>query len=290
MITRRTFLNLATTAAGSAILASSGLGLVGCSSSQDVLRVGTKIDVPGFGFQNPATGNLEGLEVDIARELARRIKGSEDALELTGVNVTTRGAMLDNGTLDAVLATFSITPERQLSYAFSRPYYVDHLGILVKKDAGYDDFTSLDGKCVGVALSATSKQTLQEAAEQSRMTLSFAEYSTYPEIKIALVAGRVDAFSVDQSILNGYVDDTTMLLPVSFAPQSYGVASSLSNPELAVAIDEAIGAMEEDGTLAGIKQKWNVSQETDAQSNTALDTQAEGEQQDQMAQGGNNND
>lgn len=261
MITRRNFLALATTAAAGFLLAGGGLTLFGCAPSDDILRVGTKIDVPGFGFQNPATGRLEGLEVDIARELARRVKGSEEALELTGVNVTTRGAMIDNGTLDAVLATFSITPERQLSYAFSRPYYVDHLGILVKKDAGFNTFSSLDGANIGVALSATSKRTLQEAAEQERMTLSFSEYATYPEIKIALVAGRVDAFSVDQSILNGYVDDQTMLLPVTLAPQSYGVASSLDNPALAQAIDTAIGAMAEDGTLAQLKQKWNVSQE-----------------------------
>lgn len=263
MITRRTFLTCAATAGVGLMTAGGGFVLSGCTPSEDILRVGTKIDVPGFGFQNPATGNLEGLEVDIARELARRLKGSEDALELTGVNVTTRGAMLDNGTLDAVLATFSITPQRQRSYAFSRPYYIDHLGILVKKDAGFTDFASLDGKRIGVALSATSRQTLQDAADKAGMQLSFAEYSTYPEIKIALVAGRVDAFSVDASILNGYVDSQTMLLPVTLAPQSYGVASSLDNPELAGAIDNAIAAMEADGTLSSLKQAWNLSQETD---------------------------
>ena len=96
-------------------------GLSGCASDPNVLRVGTKIDVPGFGFQNPETGNIEGFEVDIARELAKRIKGSPDALQVTGVNVTTRGAMLDNGTLDATLATFTITEERKRSYNFSRP-------------------------------------------------------------------------------------------------------------------------------------------------------------------------
>ena len=52
---------------------------------------------------------------------------------MTGVNVTTRGAMLDNGTLDATLATFTITEARKKSYNFSRPYYIDHIGVLVKK-------------------------------------------------------------------------------------------------------------------------------------------------------------
>ena len=99
MITRRTFIRSSALVAATLVLGGATGGLAGCASGADVLRVGTKIDVPGFGFQNPETGNIEGMEVDIARELAKRIKGSPDALKVTGVNVTTRGAMLDNGTL-----------------------------------------------------------------------------------------------------------------------------------------------------------------------------------------------
>ena len=150
--------------------------------------------MPSFGFQNPETGTIEGMEVDIARELAKRIKGSPDALRVTGVNVTTRGAMLDNGTLDATLATFTITEARKKSYNFSRPYYTDHIGVLVKKSSGIVDLKDLDGKTVGVALSATTRDKLTAAGDEIGIHMSFAEYSTYPEIKIALVnrpRGRV---------------------------------------------------------------------------------------------------
>lgn len=141
------------------------------------------------------------------------------------MNVTTRGAMLDNGTLDATLATFTITDARKKTYDFSRPYYIDHIGVLVLKKSGITDLAGLDGKTVGVALSATTKDKLGAAAAEAGITLKFAEYATYPEIKIALVAGRVDAFSVDSSILLGYQDDSTYLLPTQFAPQEYGVAT-----------------------------------------------------------------
>ena len=144
---------------------------------------------------------------------------------MTGVNVTTRGAMLDNGTLDATLATFTITEERKKSYNFSRPYYTDHIGVLVKKSSGIDDLEGLNGKTVGVALSATTRDKLTAAGDELGIHMNFAEYSTYPEIKIALVAGRVDAFSVDSSILKGYLDDSTKLLDTHFAPQEYGVAT-----------------------------------------------------------------
>ena len=241
-------------AAGTVVL---GAGLTGCASS-NVLRVGTKIDVPGFGFQNPESGNIEGFEVDIARELAKRLKGDANALEVTGVNVTTRGIMLDNGTLDATLATFTITEARKKSYNFSQPYFTDHIGVLVKKSSGIVDLAGLDGKTVGVASSATTRDKLGAAGDEIGIHMNFAEYATYPEIKIALVTGRVDAFSVDRSILNGYLDDSTMLLDAQFAPQEYGIASKKSNVELATQIDTALTDMMSDGTLQSLKEKWGL--------------------------------
>lgn len=262
-ITRRQFVRLSGGVTAALLVGGAGLSLVGCAPSGDVLRVGTKIDVPGFGFQNPETGSVEGLEVDVARELAARIKGDPNALELVGVNVTTRGAMIDNGTLDATLATFTINEQRKRTYDFSRPYYIDHIGVLVKKDSGITDLAGLNGKTVGVALSATTKDKLREAAAEIGITLNFAEYATYPEIKIALVAGRVDAFSVDSSILVGYQDDTTYLLPTQFAPQEYGVATKKGS-ELSAQVDDAIAAMEADGTLTALKERWGLSLVTEA--------------------------
>lgn len=257
-LSRRRFVRVLGVASLALLSGSATSMLSGCTPASDVLRVGTKIDVPGFGFQNPETGNIEGMEVDIARELAKRIKGNPDALEVIGVNVTTRGAMLDNNTLDATLATFTITDERKKSYNFSRVYYTDHIGILVKKTSGITTLADLDGKTIGVALSATTREKLTAAGDEIGIHMHFAEYSTYPEIKIALVTGRVDAFSVDQSILNGYVDESTMLLDTHFAPQEYGVATKKSNTDLAAQIDGAIGAMQDDGTLRAIQQRWGL--------------------------------
>ncbi len=254
MLTRRDFIRFSALAAGAIAV---GGGLAGCASG-DVLRVGTKIDVPSFGFQNPESGNIEGFEVDIARELAARIKGDPNKLEVTGVNVTTRGIMLDNGTLDATLATFTITEARKKSYNFSQPYFTDHIGVLVKKDAGITELADLDGKTVGVASSATTRDKLTQAGDEIGIHMQFAEYATYPEIKIALVTGRVDAFSVDRSILMGYLDDSTMLLDAQFAPQEYGIATKKTNTELAGQIDDALQDMMDDGTLAALEEKWGL--------------------------------
>ena len=51
MITRRTFIRSSALVASTLVLGGATGGLAGCAGGADVLRVGTKIDVPGFGFQ-----------------------------------------------------------------------------------------------------------------------------------------------------------------------------------------------------------------------------------------------
>ncbi|HFI0508298.1 TPA: transporter substrate-binding domain-containing protein, partial [Streptococcus suis] len=90
-----------------------------------VLRVGVKQDVPNFGYKNPDTGEFEGMEIDIARKIADEL-GVD--IEFTPVTAQTRGPLLDNGQVDMVIATFTITEERKLLYNFTTPYYTDAVG------------------------------------------------------------------------------------------------------------------------------------------------------------------
>jgi putative glutamine transport system substrate-binding protein len=224
-----------------------------------VLKVGVKEDVPNFGLRNTETGEIEGFEVDLAKMLAAEILGDENAVELTPVTAKTRGPLLDNGELDLVIATFTITEARKLTYNFSTAYYEDAVGLLVKKDAGFTGLADMDGAVIGVAQSATSKDAVQAAADELGVSVTFSEYATYPEIKAALDSGRVDAFCVDGSILGGYVDDSTMILPDRFSPQEYGVASNLNNVALAEAVDGYINGWLEDGTIEELITKWGLN-------------------------------
>lgn len=224
-----------------------------------VLRVGVKEDVPKFGLRNTETGEIEGFEIDIVKLLAGKILGDETAYKLTPVTAKTRGPLLDNGEVDLVIATFTITDERRLTYNFSTGYYEDAVGLLVKKDAGYKGLADMNGAVIGVAQSATSKDAVQKVADGLGITVSFSEYATYPEIKAALDSGRVDAFCVDGSILGGYVDDTTVILPDRFAPQEYGVTSKLDNIALSNAVDSYISGWIEDGTIEGLINKWGLN-------------------------------
>ncbi|VBB07414.1 Hypothetical protein LUCI_2663 [Lucifera butyrica] len=223
-----------------------------------VLKVGVKVDVPKFGFKDPKTGKIEGMEIDLAKAIAKKILGDENKLEVQAVTAKTRGPLLDNGEVDLDIATFTITDERKKSYNFSDPYFTDGIALMVKKDSGIKSFKDLNGKKIGVAQSATTKKALQEEAKKQGIKMDFLEFATYPEIKTALDAGRIDCFSVDGAILYGYLDDSTVILPDRFSPQQYGVASKKSNTGLAKLVNDTIHEMKNSGELDKLIQKWGL--------------------------------
>ncbi|MDR2504689.1 MAG: transporter substrate-binding domain-containing protein [Oscillospiraceae bacterium] len=218
------------------------------------LLVGVKADVPGFGYQELG-GDFEGLEIDLAKKLAQKILGDPNKIEFTAVTAKTRGPLLDTGELDLILATFTIMPDRLLQYDFSAPYFVDAVGLLVKKDGGLASFADFDGKTVGVAQSSSTRAALEPAAEELGIKVEFLEFPTYPDIKAALDSGRVDCFSVDKAILTGYVDDTVVLLADSFNAQPYGAALKKGNAGLLAVVDELIAQLRASGEMDELMAK-----------------------------------
>lgn len=211
-----------------------------------VLRVGVKQDVPNFGYKNPDSGEFEGLEIDIARKIADEL-GVD--IEFTPVTAQTRGPLLDNGQVDLVIATFTITEERKLLYNFTTPYYTDAVGFLVNKDSGIKTFTDLNGKTIGVAQGSITRTLVSELADKYGISVNFAELGSYPELSVSLRAHRTDAFSVDQSILSGYIGSKSELMDFSFSASDYGIVTKLSNKDLNNYLNSLVEKWTSDGSL-----------------------------------------
>ncbi|NQR00202.1 transporter substrate-binding domain-containing protein [Streptococcus suis] len=214
-----------------------------------VLRVGVKQDVPNFGYKNPDTNKFEGMEIDIARKVADEL-GVD--IEFTPVTAQTRGPLLDNGQVDMVIATFTITDERKLLYNFTTPYYTDAVGFLVNKDSGIKTFTDLNGKTIGVAQGSITRTLISELADKYGISVNFAELGSYPELSVSLRAHRTDAFSVDQSILSGYISSKSELMDFSFSASDYGIVTKLSNKDLNDYLNSLVEKWTADGSLQSI--------------------------------------
>lgn len=205
-----------------------------------VLKVGVKNVTKGFGYQDPATGEFSGMEIDLAKKIGEYL-GVE--VEFTPVTAATRTALLDSGDVDCVIATFTITDERKKSWDFTTPYYTDHVGVLVQNASGIKTLADLKGKTVGVSSGSTSAKALVTAMTEAGVIpadgfdpktfdaatwtngISFKQYDDYPAISTALSAGEVDAFCVDKSILAIYNTGDRSYIKEEFAPQEYGIAT-----------------------------------------------------------------
>lgn len=232
-----------------------------------VLKVGCKSDVPNFSLQNTATGEYEGFEDDLAYNIAGEIFGCtpEEAkdkklVEFQGVTAKTRGPLLENGEIDLVIATFTITDERKETYNFSTPYYTDAVGLLVNNDSGIESIEDLDGKIIGVAQSSTTKDGFKAYVEEKGLNVNpeFQEFDGYPALAQALATKQIDCFSVDRAILSGYVNDSNHILDDRFSEQEYGVASAKENTGLAELVDEKVTSMISDGSMKTLQEQWNL--------------------------------
>jgi putative glutamine transport system substrate-binding protein len=223
-----------------------------------VLRVGLETNIPGFSYLGPGAAFPEGLEVDIVRIVAETLMGDETAIQYIPVTPQIRGPILDNGAVDFVIAHYTITEERRKQYNFTASYYIDEVGIMVRKNSGIRSLDDLDGCIVGVTRAGTSRTALEAEAAKRGITLTFAEFASHPETVSALHSGRADAFVIDKMILRAYLDNRTMLLDEGFDPQPYGIATKLENDKLAACLDSIITDMRNDGRLEALVAKWGL--------------------------------
>ncbi|MFM1598279.1 transporter substrate-binding domain-containing protein [Streptococcus mutans] len=220
-----------------------------------VLKVGVKQDVPNFGYYNAETGKYEGMEIDIARKIAKSIGVK---LELVPVTTQTREPLMDNGQVDLVIATYTITPERQASYSISKPYYYDQIGFLVRQSSKISKISDLDGLTIGVSQGATTKVNLEAYAKKHHLKFNYVQLGSFPELAISLYSKRIDAFSVDKSILTGYVSKQSKLLKSGLNTQEYGIATKKSNTGLTKYVNYLLKKWTADKSLESIYNKHNL--------------------------------
>ena len=94
-----------------------------------------------FSLLNEKDGQTRGFDAGIAQLLSNYILG-ENKVEITQVTSDTRESVLQNGQVDAVFATYTITDERKKLVSFAGPYYYTQQAILVLADN--DDIKSVD--------------------------------------------------------------------------------------------------------------------------------------------------
>src|SRR5690625_4282043 len=162
----------------------------------DTITVGIKYDQPGLGFRegnNPPTG----FDVDVAKAVLAEMGYEEDQIEWVESPTPQRENMLENGQVDMIFATYSITEERDERVDFAGPYFMAGQDILVRSDE--EDITEPED-LNGRKLCSVSRPTpAQNVSDIYAGDVELIAQSGYSECMTFLQYGQDDVVNTEET-------------------------------------------------------------------------------------------
>ena len=154
------------------------------------LRIGVEGAYPPFS-QIGTDGKLKGFDIDIANALCDQMKA-----QCTMVQQEFDGLIpsLQAKKIDAVIASMSITEDRQRVVDFTDKYYRTPARFVAKKNSGLTvTAAGLKGKRIGVQRTTTHDRFASDNFKESELV----RYAKQDDVFLDLVAGRLDGALVD---------------------------------------------------------------------------------------------
>lgn len=199
------------------------------------------------------TGDFEGFEVDVAREVAKRL-GMEVTFQDLGFQALF--AATSSGRIDFAISSISITNERLQNQSFTQPYYDSDGTIVGREDSKVTTLEELDGKTIGVVAATTGEAWAKENAEKYGIA-DIRSYSAQQDLLLDVRAGRLEGGAGEIAGFQYAMTQVPGLKILVRIPtgERFAMMTRKDHPLLEKA-NEAISAMKEDGTMAAIHKTW----------------------------------
>jgi polar amino acid transport system substrate-binding protein len=216
--------------------------------------IGIDLGQSPFGFLD-SDKQPAGADVETARMLAKDLGVS---LEITQLNSANRIPYLLTGKVDLVMATFSITPERAKTIAFSTPYGVNNSVVFAPASETIKSAADLVGKKIAVTRGTGNESMLAAVAPPGAQIIRFNDEASS---LAALASGQADAYASDETIaksLDGRFPDkhfeTKFFL--ENGGDFYAIGVKRGDPDLLRWLDTFVYFHRENGDLSRIYQKY----------------------------------
>lgn len=206
-----------------------------------------------FGFRDPATGKLEGFDIDMAREIAKAMFGDPDKVQLKVMPVSHRIEALKDGEVDLVIFLMTITCDRRNDIQFSSVYFDAGQRVLTRKASSVTGLEDLGGKKVCAPRGSTSS--INVAAADSRPVL--VEADTMTDCLVLLQQRQVEAISTDDTVLAGLAeqDPATEVVGKRFSSEPYGIGIPKDNEDMVRYVNAVLEDIR-DGSWQDSYRRW----------------------------------
>ena len=222
---------------------------------EGLMRVGLDASWPPFEYIDGSTGQIVGLDVDLARAIGQRL-GVE--VELVNVGFDSLYDALYVGRFDAIVSALPYDPLLYGDVAYSISYFNAGQVLVVRADeTEIGETNDLSGKKLGVEL-ASEGDVLARRLQRKIEDLSLENYMAPQDVLRALKGGEVEAVVVDAVSAYQFIaaEGGVQAVGDPLTDELYVIAVRLDSPLLLKAINEALVGVREDGALERLQEKW----------------------------------
>ncbi len=220
------------------------------------LIVGVKDNLPPLGSRD-ASGELEGLEIDLARWLAESLLGDAQAVVFQPLTNQERLSALLNDQVDLVIARLTVTVSRARLVDFSTPYYLDGTG-LITRNAAFQSLADLRQQPIAVLNGSDTIAVVRSHIPTARLV----GVESYEDAQNLLDTNQVTAFAADASLLTGWVqrEPSYHILPIFLSTEALavGMPRGLQYDSLRQQVNESIVEWQTEGILRERVVHWGL--------------------------------
>ncbi|MFF0818819.1 glutamate ABC transporter substrate-binding protein [Micromonospora haikouensis] len=243
-------------------------GIIGKAQNQKKLVIGVKADQPGLGLQTGST--YEGFDVEIAKIIAKGLGVEAGSIEWKTTVSANREPFIQQGTVDLVVATYTINDERKQKISFAGPYFIAGQDLLVKADSTLAGPEGLDGKTVCSVTGSTPAKRIQTEHPKAKLQ----QFDSYSKCLPLLENGQVDAVTTDDIILAGYAAQEQYagkfkVVGKPFSSEPYGIGLKKDDKDGCEKVNEILKAAASDGSY---KAAWDSTLGKSGKAAPELDT------------------
>lgn len=215
--------------------------------------VGIRYDLEPFSFIS-ANGELAGLEIDLAHELAQRWLGNPEAVIFRQLRSDTAAQHLIEGDVDIVLAGVPHTHNNEQEIDFSPPYFINGDALLTFPDTGIRALGDVNGRTIGVVSWTDAGQRLKSAAP---VTPTLTVYDNFFQVTEALRTRQIEAYADERHRLERarrLISGAEIVGPYSQVPFALGFREN--DPFFANLVTLTFQDMAADGTYEALFARW----------------------------------
>lgn len=226
------------------------------AEAAQTLRVGSLTVYPPFEYLDSKTGQYEGFDMDLIREIGRR-----NDLDIRIVSMSLDGLVpaLISGNIDCAVSALTITPERSEKVDFTKPYMNAGLTVMTTKDNApqIKSLKDLEKKTLCTEIGSSGALMMKRIPGTTIRTFNSAA-DAFLELNKGGCYAMLNDGPVNKYFLKQKASQSMKLVALDFVVSDdlYGMAVQKGNKKLLNLLDSTLDAMRADGSYQKIYDKW----------------------------------